>query len=41
MRWYRARKQGLGALRGYLEREWRGRLTRLKELAEAEESRHG
>jgi DNA-binding transcriptional ArsR family regulator len=38
-RWYRARRQAAGPLRGYLERLWRGRLETLKTLAEAEE--HG
>lgn len=38
-RWYRARKQAVGPLRGYLERHWRGRLETLKALAEMEE--HG
>ena len=36
-RWYRARRQAVGPLRGYLERQWRGRLETLKALAEAEE----
>lgn len=35
-RWYRARRQAVGPLRGYLERQWRGRLETLKALAEAD-----
>jgi DNA-binding transcriptional ArsR family regulator len=39
-RWYRARRQAVGSLRGYLEHQWRGRLETLKALAEAEERAH-
>jgi len=36
-RWYRAQRQAVGSLRGFLERQWHGRLETLKALAEAEE----
>jgi DNA-binding transcriptional ArsR family regulator len=37
--YYRARKQSLGPIAGYLEAIWSGHLLRLKTLAEFEEQR--
>lgn len=40
-RWYRARRETLGPFAEALEAMWRGRLARLKQLAEAEEQAGG
>jgi len=40
-RYYRARKGDMGTLAVYLESMWREKLSDLKRLAEARESRHG
>ena len=39
-RWYRARRQAIAPLRGYLERQWHGRLETLKARADADERGH-
>lgn len=40
-RWYRARRETLGPFAEALEAMWRGRLAKLKQLAEAEEQAGG